>query len=275
MAQKVEFLTPLDHIKTRPGMYADTSSPKTLLRELVDNATDEALNSYADRIEIEYSKDRYTVRDNGRGLPLYKVKEFKNQIAAKLLLTELFSGGKFSHANYRYSAGTHGVGLTVVNALSSRVSISVNSREANKFYSLILEDGKPKREDLDEYEPNTWWTTEVTFIPNGKHFRSLKTTVDPLSLELTKQLFPKCKITINGENVKAFDFQKTIGEKLLGDFVFQTTVEDGTAKFDVYFGWSATEFNQVSKGTVNLVPCHIGHHERITKNKIGRVGKHG
>lgn len=273
MAQKIMFLTPIDHIKTRPGMYCDTGSPKTLLRELVDNATDEALNSHATRIEIEYDTkaSKYTVRDNGRGLPLYKVKEFKNQIAARLLLTELFSGGKFSHANYKYSAGTHGVGLTVVNALSSRTSVSVNSREANKFYSLVLENGVAKREDMDEYEEETWWTTEVTFTPNADHFRSLKTTVDPLSLELTKQLFPNCQITINGEEVKTFNFQKTIGEKLLGDFVFRTTVEEGTAKFDVYFGWSATEFNQVSKGTVNLVPCHVGWHEKTAKYKIGHA----
>jgi len=255
MAQKIDFLTPLQHVQHRPGMYCDTASPRTLLRELVDNATDELLNGHGDRIEIDYDTktSRYTVRDNGRGLPLYKVPDFENQVAAKLLLTELFSGGKFSHANYRYSAGTHGVGLTVVNALSSRCTVTINSKEANSTYSLILEDGEAQREDADDYEDNIWWTTEISFYPNAKYFRSLKTTLDPLSLELTKQLYPKSQITINGKAVKAFDFRKTIGEKLLGDFVFRTQIESGSVKFDVHFGWSATEFNQISKGTVNLV----------------------
>jgi DNA gyrase/topoisomerase IV subunit B len=103
-------------------MYVgSTESPKTLVRELVDNATDEFLNAHANRIDIETDlvKGTYTVRDNGRGLPLYRVTEFNNQWAAKLLFTKLFSGAKFDHSAYKFSSGLHGVGLTVVNALSS------------------------------------------------------------------------------------------------------------------------------------------------------------
>lgn len=273
MAQDIEFLTPLQHVQTRPGMYADVSSPRTLLKELVDNATDELLNEHGNRIEIDYDTKnaRYTVRDNGRGLPLYKVKEFDNQLAAKLLLTELFSGGKFSHANYKYSSGLHGVGLTVVNALSSRTVVNVNSKEHNQFYTLILENGEVKQEDLDEYESQYWWTTEITFYPNKAYFDSLRTVLDVLSLQLTKKLHPKTKITVNDKDIKPFDFETVVGDKLLGNYVFQVTQEIDNVKFDLHFGWSAGEFNQISKGAVNLVPVHVGWHERVAKNKIGQA----
>lgn len=107
--QKIQFLSEIDHIKARPSLYIGTTeTPKTLIKELVDNSLDEVLNGYSSRLDVEMdtNQGRYIVRDDGRGLPLYKVEQFDNQIAAKLLFTKLFSSGKFHKDNYTYSCLT-------------------------------------------------------------------------------------------------------------------------------------------------------------------------
>lgn len=270
--QTVEFLTPVQHLQKRSSMYLDTSSPQGLLKEMCDNSTDECLNEYANRIEIKYTPDCYLVRDNGRGLPLYPVKSFGNQIAAKLLFLELFSGGKFSIGlNYKFSSGTHGIGLSCVGALSKCVKVSVNSKEENKQYDLTLENGIVTQEVFSSYNPKLWFTTEIVCYPNEKYFRSSKVNLDLLSLQLTKKLFPKSQISVNGKEIQSFSFQNVIVEKLLGDYVFHCGLESGTIKFDLYFGWSDKEFNNFSKGAVNLIPVHRGWHERVAKNQINHA----
>jgi DNA gyrase/topoisomerase IV subunit B len=270
--QTIKFLSEIEHIQTRPGMYVgSTENPRTLVRELVDNAIDEFLNGHASKIEIvtDPAKGVYTVRDNGRGLPLYKVPEFENQRAAKLLFTKLFSGAKFDHAAYKFSSGLHGVGLTVVNALSSKVRVRVH--QDTLLYTLDLEDGQVSREVEDRLvvEDIPWWSTEVTCYPNPKYFKSLRSHLDFLPLQLVKGLFPKGEIFVNGEEIHAFDFRKSIDTDLLNNHVFTVNLTLGTIIFEVYFGWAITEHNFTSKGTVNLVSS-TGWHERRAATLLGK-----
>jgi DNA gyrase/topoisomerase IV subunit B len=272
--QKVQFLSPIQHVQLRSSMYVgDTSNPRTLVKEVCDNATDEILNGYGNRVALTLDpiNATYMCQDNGRGLPLYKVKDHDNKRAAQLLFTELFSGGKFqSGTNYKYSSGLHGIGLSVVNALSDEVLVAVNSRE-NGYYSLHLRNGEVETESFDSYKDNVWWTTEVAFKPSPKYFKSLRTGLDTLSLSLARKLNPGTSITINGKEVEPFQFKTLIGEKFLGDTTFRTKVEKGNIIFDVHYGWSATEFNYVSKGAVNLVPVHVGWHERKARAFISQA----
>ena len=273
--QHITFLSEIEHIQTRPGMYVgSTESPKTMVRELVDNATDEFLNGHASRIEIETdpSEGMYRVRDNGRGLPLYRVKEFDNERAAKLLFTKLFSGAKFDHSAYRFSSGLHGVGLTVVNALSSKVYVKVNKKteEGAPGYDLFLRGGKAAQETDTGFGKSPWWTTEVTSYPDPKYFKSLKTNVDTLPLQLVKGMFPKGKISINGEDIVPFDFRKSLDTELVDSHVFLLKYISGTIIFEVYFGWSLPEHNTQVRGTVNLVSSS-GWHERKILSILGKA----
>lgn len=269
--QKIKFLSELEHIQTRPGMYVgDVSTPKTLVRELIDNSTDEFLNGHATRIEIEVdpSFKHYIVRDNGRGLPLYKVEEFENQRAAKLLFTKLFSGAKFDHSAYTFSAGLHGVGLTVVNALSSEVWVRVSKE--GQLYSLSLVNGEAVRESLDHPKTLTWWSTEVTCFPNSQYFKSLRAAIDTLPLQLVKGMFPKGTILLNGENIQPFDFRKSLETELVGSHAYSMKVALGTIIFEVHFGWSLDQNNAQTRGTVNLVSS-TGWHERKALSALGKA----
>lgn len=269
--QKIKFLSEIEHIQTRPGMYVgDVTTPKTLVRELVDNSVDEYLNGHASRIDIviDPGKGIYTVRDNGRGLPLYQVEEFNGERAAKLLFTKLFSGAKFDHSAYKFSSGLHGVGLTVVNALSSEVQVRVIKE--NKLYTLCLQNGEEYGEAYDTLkEKGIWWSTEVTCFPSSKHFKSTKTTIDTLPLQLVKGMFPKGRITVNGEDITPFDFKESLDVSLVENHAYHMKVTLGTVIFEVHFGWAEAENNVQSKGTVNLVLSN-GWHERKV---IGLLGK--
>src|SRR5829696_2193095 len=128
-AEHIQVLQGLEPVRRRPGMYiggTDTKGYHHLLWEIVDNAVDEVINGYASQIEVVLHKDKKsaTVTDNGRGIPIDVKKEFKKS-ALELVLTTLHAGGKFSSAQYKFSGGLHGVGSSVVNALSQELTATV------------------------------------------------------------------------------------------------------------------------------------------------------
>ena len=117
-AEAIEVLSGLDPVKKRPGMYTDTQRPNHLAQEVIDNSVDEALGGFATRIEVVLYKDgSLSVTDDGRGMPVDIHPEHKVS-GVELILTRLHAGGKFSNNNYQFSGGLHGVGVSVVNALS-------------------------------------------------------------------------------------------------------------------------------------------------------------
>jgi topoisomerase-4 subunit B len=124
-AESIEVLSGLDPVRKRPGMYTDTSRPNHIAQEIIDNSFDEGLAGYATKIDVVLYKDgSLSVEDNGRGMPVDIHPEHKVP-GVELILTRLHAGAKFSNNEYRFSGGLHGVGASVVNALSKKLEVSI------------------------------------------------------------------------------------------------------------------------------------------------------
>ena len=139
-ASSIEILEGLEPVQKRPGMYTDTTNPNHLLYELIDNSTDEALAGFATQIDVIFHQDDFMeVVDNGRGIPC-DIHEKTNVSALELILTKLHSGAKFSNKDYSLSGGLHGVGISVVNALSKELEVRV--KRDNKVFFQSFANGK-------------------------------------------------------------------------------------------------------------------------------------
>ena len=173
-AQSLEVLSGLDPVRRRPGMYTDTTRPNHLAQEVIDNAVDEALAGYANKVRVVVYKDgSLSVEDNGRGMPVDIHPEY-GQSGIEIILTKLHAGGKFSDKNYEISGGLHGVGISVVNALSSRVQVTV--RRDGNLYQMDFADGVATA-PLQVFEGKAAKRatgTTVHFHPNAKYFVSAK-----------------------------------------------------------------------------------------------------
>ncbi|MEC8695078.1 MAG: ATP-binding protein, partial [Pseudomonadota bacterium] len=142
-AQDIEVLSGLDPVKRRPGMYTDTTRPNHLAQEVIDNSVDEALAGHANRIDVVLLSDgSVSVSDNGRGMPVDLHPE-EGIPGVELILTKLHAGGKFSNKTYQFSGGLHGVGVSVVNALSTAVDVEV--RRDGKRYDIGFANGDKVR----------------------------------------------------------------------------------------------------------------------------------
>ncbi|QJC31646.1 DNA topoisomerase IV subunit B [Enterobacteriaceae endosymbiont of Donacia tomentosa] len=170
-ADSIEILEGLDPVKRRPGMYTDLTRPNHLGQEIIDNSVDEALAGYATNITVTLYKDQsLEVIDNGRGMPI-DIHSKEGISAVELILCRLHAGGKFSNKNYSFSGGLHGVGISVVNALSKRMEVSIFRN--GKIYTIIFENGY-KVEDLKIVKKininNTG--TKIRFWPNEYFFEN-------------------------------------------------------------------------------------------------------
>ena len=124
-AAAIEILSGLEPVRKRPGMYTDTSRPNHLAQEVIDNSVDEAMAGHASRIDVTLYKDgSLEVRDDGRGMPI-DIHPKEKIPGVEVILTRLHAGGKFDNENYNYSGGLHGVGVSVVNALSEWLEVEV------------------------------------------------------------------------------------------------------------------------------------------------------
>ncbi|MCK9788874.1 DNA topoisomerase IV subunit B [Providencia sp. CIM-Carb-044] len=195
-AEAIEVLSGLEPVRRRPGMYTDTSRPNHLAQEVIDNSVDEALAGHASHIEVILHADQsLEVIDDGRGMPVDIHPEMKVS-AVELILGQLHAGGKFSNKNYQFSGGLHGVGISVVNALSKRIEVTV--RRDSQVYQIAFENGD-KVEDLHVIgtcgKRNTG--TRVHFWPDGSYFDSPKFSVTRLTHNLKAKavLCPGVKIT--------------------------------------------------------------------------------
>lgn len=175
-AAAIEVLSGLDPVRKRPGMYTDTTRPNHLVQEVVDNSVDEAIAGYVDSIEVVLYKDgSVLVKDNGRGMPVDLHPE-QNIPGVEVILTQLHAGGKFSNKNYQFSGGLHGVGVSVVNALTTHLDVQV--KRDGKVYQMAFADGE-KLTELTQIDAvgkaNTG--TQITFLPNPKYFDSAKISI--------------------------------------------------------------------------------------------------
>ena len=178
-ANEITVLKDLEPVQLRPGMYTDTTRPNHLAQEVIDNSVDEALAGFATKIEVILHKDQsIEVTDNGRGMPV-DIHPVEKVSGVEVILSKLHAGGKFSNKNYTFSGGLHGVGISVVNALSERVDVTV--KRNGEVYKIAFENGK-KVEDLTIIGTCGRRTTGTTvhFKPNPKYFDSEKFSVSRL-----------------------------------------------------------------------------------------------
>ena len=178
-AEDIEVLTGLDPVKKRPGMYTDTTRPNHLAQEVIDNSVDEALAGHARRVDVTLHKDgSLSVCDDGRGMPV-DIHPEQGLPGVEVILSTLHAGGKFSNSNYQFSGGLHGVGVSVVNALSDRLDVTV--KRGGKIHQILFANGD-KTSDLKVIDScgqrNTG--TILRFWPNAEYFDSVKFSVSRL-----------------------------------------------------------------------------------------------
>ncbi|TPG50973.1 DNA topoisomerase IV subunit B [Rhodanobacter glycinis] len=198
-AADIEVLSGLDPVKRRPGMYTDTTRPNHLVQEVVDNSVDEALAGHAKTIEVVLHDDgSVEVSDDGRGMPV-DIHPEEGVSGVELIMTRLHAGGKFSGKNYNFSGGLHGVGVSVVNALSDRVEVTI--RRDGSEYRMAFEHGDKVSElEIIGTVPKKRSGTTLHFWPEAKYFDSPK-----ISLGKLKHLLRAKAVLCAGLNVKLTD----------------------------------------------------------------------
>ncbi len=199
-ASSIEVLTGLDPVKKRPGMYTDTENPNHLAQEVIDNSVDEAVSGYATQINVTLHKDNsLSVEDNGRGIPI-DIHPKEGAPAVEVILTKLHAGGKFSNDSYQFAGGLHGVGISVVNALSKSIEVWIK-RDAKHYYMKFKSSKKSK--DLEEIatigKRNTG--TLIKFVPDPQYFDTVKFSIKGLRHNLRSKavLCPGLEVTFNNE----------------------------------------------------------------------------
>jgi topoisomerase-4 subunit B len=198
-AADIEVLSGLDPVKRRPGMYTDTTRPNHLVQEVVDNSVDEALAGHAKTIEVVLHDDgSVEVSDDGRGMPV-DIHPEEGVSGVELIMTRLHAGGKFSGKNYNFSGGLHGVGVSVVNALSDRVEVSIR-RDGSEYKMVFAHGDKISPLEVVGSVPKKRTGTTLRFWPEAKYFDSPK-----VSLGKLKHLLRAKAVLCAGLNVKLTD----------------------------------------------------------------------
>lgn len=199
-AESIEVLSGLDPVKKRPGMYTDTSRPNHLAMEIIDNSVDEALAGHANRIEVILYKDgSLSVLDNGRGMPVDKHAEEKVS-GVELILTRLHAGAKFSNKAYEFSGGLHGVGVSVVNALSKKLEVTVK-REGKVHFMTFAHGDKQAALKVVGTTLKKDTGTFIHFWPEESYFDSPKFSVPRLEhlLKAKAVLCPGLTVSLTSE----------------------------------------------------------------------------
>ena len=270
-AEDIEVLSGLQPVQRRPGMYTDTTNPNHLALEAIDNSVDEAIVGYASQIAVTLFKDNsLEVIDNGRGMPVDKHPKHKIP-GVELIMTRLHAGGKFSNKSYQFSGGLHGVGISVVNALSKKLEVRI--KRDGKEYAMDFVDGKKKNnlKVLDSVGRNNTGTT-IHFYPNEQYFDSVKFSVKPLkhALRAKAVLCPGLLIDFRDEKTgETASWNYTGG---LNDYLLEALVAEEKLPIDPFAGavtangevvdWAVTWLPEggeiVTESYVNLIPTIQG-----------------
>ena len=271
-AQSLEVLSGLDPVRRRPGMYTDTTRPNHLAQEVIDNAVDEALAGHANKITVTVYKDgSLSVEDNGRGMPVDIHPEY-GQSGIEIILTKLHAGGKFSTDNYQFSGGLHGVGISVVNALSTRVEVAVQ-RQGN-LYKMAFENGEPTGplEVQAGKAPKRASGTTVQFWPEAKYFDSPKFALKALKHNLKAKAVLAAGLEINyidqiNDEKITWQFENGLVDYLMDEledreiipapaFVATGDAERASAEFAIC--WNVEGGESIQESYVNLIPTAQG-----------------
>ncbi|MES5815679.1 DNA topoisomerase IV subunit B [Pseudoxanthomonas sp. Soil82] len=265
-AADIEVLSGLDPVKRRPGMYTDTSRPNHLAQEVIDNAVDEALAGHAQAIEVTLFRDgSCEVSDDGRGMPV-DIHPEERIPGVELILTRLHAGGKFSNKNYTFSGGLHGVGVSVVNALSTLVEVHIKREGSEHRITFRNGDRATPLEVVGSVgRKNTG--TRVRFWPDPKYFDSPKINARALRhlLRAKAVLCPGLTVTLFDEatgerdtwhyedGLRDYLKGELAGRELLPADLFTGALKKDTEVVDWAVAWIA-EGELVQESYVNLIP---------------------
>jgi topoisomerase-4 subunit B len=270
-AEDIEVLTGLEPVRKRPGMYTDTTRPNHLAQEIIDNSVDEALSGFANQIEVIAHKDgSLTCSDNGRGMPV-DIHPEQGLPGVEVILTTLHAGGKFSNKNYQFSGGLHGVGVSVVNALSKVLEVTI--RRDGNVYQMGFKGGE-KASDLGVVDScgkrNTG--TSVRFFPDASYFDSVKFSIPRLKhvLRAKAVLCPGLKVLFTDE--ASGEKEEWFYEDGLQDYLLSSTEGWETLPKDPFIGsfagsteaadwaiqWLPEGGDLTTESYVNLIPTALG-----------------
>jgi topoisomerase-4 subunit B len=270
-ADSIEVLSGLDPVKKRPGMYTETTRPNHLAQEVIDNSVDEALAGFADKIEVVLHEDgSLSVTDNGRGMPV-DIHSEEGLPGVELILCKLHAGGKFSNDNYSFSGGLHGVGVSVVNALSTKLEVFI--RRDAKLHRIAFASGE-KTDSLEVIDSvgkrNTG--TKVHFWPDAHYFDSAKFSVSRLRhvLRAKAVLCPGLHIVFHNkqndekdewfyqDGLKDYLISATNGLETCPETPFTGSMAGNTEAVDWAIQWLVDGGETTQESYVNLIPTAQG-----------------
>lgn len=270
-AADIEVLSGLEPVRRRPGMYTDTTRPNHLAHEVIDNSIDEALAGYCKKIEVMvYADGSLEIADDGRGMPVDKHPKEKIP-GVELILTRLHAGAKFSNKNYQYSGGLHGVGVSVVNALSKNLEVWI--RRGGKEYNMSFAGGK-RRGKLEVVgtvgKANTG--TTIRFWPDPQYFDSPKISILKLKhvLRAKAVLCPGLTVRLKIEKPKEkhewcysgglqeYLLDEIGGAEILPAEPFAGSMQGNTEAVDWAIAWLNESGTAVTESYINLIPTPLG-----------------
>ena len=271
-SKAIEVLSGLDPVKKRPGMYTDTSCPNHLIQEVLDNSVDEALSGYCKRIKVNLYKDNSVeVSDNGRGMPVDVHPEHK-LTGVELIMCKLHAGAKFSGEDYGFSGGLHGVGVSVVNALSTKLNVKIKRDSKEYEINFYAGDKDNDLKSIGDVGATNSGTT-IRFYPDKQYFETLE-----INKKSLKHLLKAKAVLCPGLQIDYFDEKKNerikwifdeglsdyldefsgCNEKLLDETIILSKTSDDQA-LDVAVNWTEEASNNLLKETyVNLIPTALG-----------------
>ncbi|MBT5699978.1 MAG: DNA topoisomerase IV subunit B [Gammaproteobacteria bacterium] len=274
-ADSIEVLEGLEPVKKRPGMYTDTTRPNHLAQEVIDNSVDEALEGHATEIRVTLRKDgSMSVSDDGRGMPVDIHKKEKLS-GVELILTRLHSGAKFNSDNYKFSGGLHGVGVSVVNALSEMFEVYI--KRDGKLHHMSFKGGEKQGELTVKDKVGKRNTgTMIHFKPDPSYFDSPKFSVSRLKhlLRAKAVLCPGLKVVFQDETAskdeeKLFEWffeygledylgAELEGLELLPEVPFTGSMSGKDEAVDWAVQWQAESGELITESYVNLIPTTQG-----------------
>ena len=270
-ASAIEVLTGLEPVQKRPGMYTDTDRPNHLAQEVIDNSVDEAIAGHASKIDVVLYKDgSVSVTDDGRGMPI-DIHPEEGIPGVEVILTRLHAGGKFSNKNYEFSGGLHGVGVSVVNALSSKVIVEV--RREGTVYEMAFKHGA-KTSKLKKTgtvgKRNTG--TKIHFWPEKKYFDTVVFSVLKLKHVLRAKAVLCSSLEVSFTEEKTGEKQTWHYEGGLADYLgeslfekeclpqepFVGSMSSSTEAVDWALTWQTDAGDLTTESYVNLIPTAVG-----------------